>query len=139
MSQQQQWTPKNLLSTASSCWKAITLQTAVKLDVFSCIAAGSTESLALAEKLGADARAVTMLCNALAAMGLLKKEGGLFQNAEPALRYLVKSSPEYIGYIIREVHTDTYIHHTFFKSHTVFICTSSSAQDSIAFPIATII
>ena len=100
MSQQQQWTPKNLLSTASSCWEAITLQTAVKLDVFSCIAAGSTESLALAEKLGADARAVTMLCNALAAMGLLKKEGGLFQNAEPALRYLVKSSPEYIGYII---------------------------------------
>ena len=100
MSQQQQWTPKNLLSTASSCWEAITLQTGVKLDVFSCIAAGAAEPLALAEKLGADARAVTMLCNALAAMGLLKKEGTLFKNTEPARQYLVKSSPEYIGYII---------------------------------------
>ena len=94
------WTPKNILSTASACWEAITLQTAVKLDVFSCIAAGAAEPLELAKKIGADGRAVTMLCNALAALGLLKKEGGLFLNAEPAQRYLVKSSPDYIGYII---------------------------------------
>ena len=100
MSENEIWTPKNILSTASSCWEAITLQTGVKLDVFSCIAAGAAEPLALAEKLGADARAVTMLCNALAAMGLLKKEGEQFLNTEPASRYLVKSSPEYIGYII---------------------------------------
>ena len=78
MSQQQQWTPKNLLSTASSCWEAITLQTAVKLDVFSCIAADAAEPVELANKLGADARAVTMLCNALAALGLLKKRAGCF-------------------------------------------------------------
>ena len=106
MSKQQQWTPKNILSIASSCWEAITLQTAVKLDVFSCIAADAAEPFELANKLGADARAVTMLCNALAAMGLLKKEGQRFRNAESALQYLVKSSPDYIGYII------THFYHT---------------------------
>jgi len=103
---QHEWTPRNLLTTASSCWEAITLQTAVKLDVFSCIEAGAAHPEDLSLKLGADARAVTMLCNALVAMGLLRKEGELFQNAEPARRYLVKSSPEYIGYII------THFYHT---------------------------
>ena len=106
MKDNETWTPKNLLSTASSCWEAITLQTGVKLDVFSCIAAGAAEPLVIAGKLGADARAVAMLCNALAAMGLLKKEGALFQNTESARRYLVKSSPDYIGYII------THFYHT---------------------------
>jgi predicted O-methyltransferase YrrM len=106
MNDRQTWTPKNLLSTASSCWEAITLQTAVKLDVFSCIAGGAARPDDLSRELGADARAVAMLCNALAAMGLLEKQGGLFQNAEPARRYLVKSSPEYIGYII------THFYHT---------------------------
>jgi SAM-dependent methyltransferase len=106
MALKRQWTPKDLLRTASSCWEAITLQTAVKLDVFSCIEAGAAHPDDLKRKLGADARAVTMLCNALAAMGLLKKEGGMFRNTKPARQYLVKSSPDYIGYII------THFYHT---------------------------
>jgi len=100
MAQQRQWTPKDLLTTASACGEAITLQTAVKLDVFSGIEAGAAHPDTLARELAADARALTMLCNALAAMGLLKKEGELFRNTEPARQYLVKSSPDYIGYII---------------------------------------
>jgi SAM-dependent methyltransferase len=106
MAQQRQWTPKDILSTASSCWEAITLQTAVKLDLFSCIEAGAAHPGHLHLALGADARATGMLCNALAAMDLLKKEGGLFQNTESARKYLVKSSPDYIGYII------THFYHT---------------------------
>ena len=74
--------------------------------MFSCIEAGAAHPDDLSRELGADARAVTMLCNALAAMGLLKKEGGLFRNTEPARQYLVKSSPDYIGYII------THFYHT---------------------------
>ncbi len=62
--------------------------------------AGAAHPDDLSRELGADARAVTMLCNALAAMGLLKKEGERFRNTEPARQYLVKSSPDYIGYII---------------------------------------
>jgi hypothetical protein len=97
---QQEWNPGSLLSLANSCWPAITLQTAVKLDIFSCIADGCAEPEALAGKIGADARATAMLCNALAAMGLLVKQGSEYGNAEPARRYLVKGSPDYIGYII---------------------------------------
>lgn len=106
MSQPEQWTPKNLLSAAASCWEAITLQTAVKLDVFSCIEEGAASPEDVSEKLGAHSRAVTMLLNALAAMGLLDKQGERFLNTEPARQYLVKSSPGYIGYII------THFHHT---------------------------
>jgi SAM-dependent methyltransferase len=39
-------------------------------------------------------------------MGLLRKEGDLFRNTEPARQYLVQSSSEYIGYII------THFYHT---------------------------
>ncbi len=106
MAQQEPWTPKDLLRTAASCWEAITLQAAVKLDLFSCIEEGPADPSAVSEKLGADSRAVTMLCNALAAMGLLEKDGGRFRNTWPARQYLVKSSPGYIGYII------THFHHT---------------------------
>jgi len=102
----QEWNPGSILSTASSCWEAITLQTAVKLDVFSCIEEGAQSPEAVSEKIGADARAVTMLCNALAAIGLLEKREGRFENTGPARQYLVKSSPEYIGYII------THFYHT---------------------------
>jgi len=106
MTQQREWNSKSLVSLANSCWEAITLQTAVKLDVFSCIEDGANHPDDLSRQLGADARAVAMLCNALAAMGLLEKQGGLFHNAGPTRRYLVKSSPEYLGYII------THFYHT---------------------------
>ena len=103
---QHEWNSGSLLGLANSCWEAITLQTAVKLDVFSCIEAGAVTPVAVAEKLGADARATGMLCNALAAIGLLEKDGMQFHNTGPARRYLVKTSPEYIGYII------THFYHT---------------------------
>ncbi len=95
-----EWTPGNILKTASSCWEAITLQTAVKLDVFTWIEAGAGSPGEVAEKIGADARATGMLCNALAAMGLLEKKGESFDTTAPARRYLVRTSPDYLGYII---------------------------------------
>jgi SAM-dependent methyltransferase len=72
----------------------------VKLDVFSCIEAGAVHADELSRELGADARALSMLCNALAAMGLLIKQGEAYRNTGPARQHLVKSSPGYIGYII---------------------------------------
>jgi hypothetical protein len=103
---QHEWNPGSLLSLANSCWEAITLQTAAKLDVFTIIEAGANRPGELAEKLGADARATAMLCNALTAIGLLEKREDRFENTAPARQYLVKSSPEYLGYII------THFYHT---------------------------
>lgn len=57
----------------------------------------------IAERIGADARAVEIAANALTALGLLKKSEGLFANTDDSRDWLVSSSPAYKGSILRHV------------------------------------
>jgi len=100
MKNQDIWTPKKILKTSGSYWESFTLHAAVKLDVFTLIENNFKDPSKISEKLNADKRAVTMFLNALAAMGLLKKENDCFKNTEQSKVFLVKDSPEYIGSII---------------------------------------
>lgn len=93
--------------------------TAIELDVFSAVAGESTPGNAgnppaavanpgggetparhgagaadVARNIGADPRATEMLLNALVAIGLLVKEGGVFFNTPAANRYLVEGAPD---------------------------------------------
>ncbi|MDQ7821506.1 MAG: methyltransferase [Candidatus Eremiobacteraeota bacterium] len=70
------------------------------MGVFDLIEKAPGNSELLAEGLRCDARAVEILLNALAAMGLLEKEGEIFRNSVQASRYLVKSSPSYLGALV---------------------------------------
>lgn len=56
----------------------------------------------LAGELGVDSRALELLMNALAALGLLEKGGDLFGNAPVAAEFLAGSS--YRGHIFRHIH-----------------------------------
>lgn len=69
------------------------LLTAIELDVFTALGAGATGAAAAAT-LETEARATTMLLNALVAVGLLEKRDGMFRNTEEAARYFVAGSPE---------------------------------------------
>lgn len=54
----------------------------------------------VAAAIDAAPRAVAMLLNALTAMRLLRKVGDVFANTEESRLFLVRSSSEYVGYII---------------------------------------
>jgi SAM-dependent methyltransferase len=99
-----EWHPGTLLETSGGYWKTCALHAAVQLDVFTVMEDQRLSAEAVAEKLQADPRALTMLLNALTAMNLLEKSGDFYANTPEAWTFLSKSSPGYIGYIIKHHH-----------------------------------
>jgi predicted O-methyltransferase YrrM len=97
---QVKWNPGQLLELSGQYWKSLTLQAGVKLDVFTAIGDKNMTGGEVAAELACDKRAVTMLLNALRAMGLLGKSGDAFINTPTSRSLLSKDSPDYIGYII---------------------------------------
>lgn len=96
--------PGRLLAVSGEYWQAFTLHAAVELDLFSAIAAGAASASEVAGQIDADPRATAMLLNALAAMGLIAKDGDRYHNTEESRRFLVRSSTDYVGYMIRHHH-----------------------------------
>ncbi|MBI5594219.1 MAG: methyltransferase domain-containing protein [Deltaproteobacteria bacterium] len=99
-----EWHPGTLLETSGGYWKACALHAAVQLDVFTVMEDQRLSAEAVAERLKADPRALAMLLNALTAMNLLDKSGGLYANTPEAARFLSRKSTAYIGYIIKHHH-----------------------------------
>lgn len=81
-------------------WETKILLTAVKLDVFSVLDQRMRTAGEIAERIGADAKALTLLLNALVALGLLRLEEGGYVNSAAAREHLVKHSPQYIGHLL---------------------------------------
>jgi SAM-dependent methyltransferase len=75
---------------------------ATDLGLFNHLEEPRTAAEAAAE-VKADPRAVGILLNGLAAMGLVMKEGERFQNGELTSRYLVQGKDDYRGAIIRHM------------------------------------
>lgn len=98
------WNMKTLLETSGYYWKTCTLHTGVKLDIFTLIGSGPKDAETIRRHLGGDLRGVTILLNALSAMGLLVKETDTYRNTPESLRYLSTDSPEYSGFIIMHHH-----------------------------------
>ncbi len=63
------------------------LLTAIELDLFTAVGGGAGAA-AVAGELGTDPRATEALLNAVAAMGALEKEGGVFRNTETTRSHL---------------------------------------------------
>jgi SAM-dependent methyltransferase len=96
--------PGQLLSISGSYWQACTLHAGVRLEVFTVIGEDRVKDEEIARRLAGDVRGVTTLLNALAAMGLLTKQGEQYANTEMSKTFLVKGSPRYIGYILMHHH-----------------------------------
>ena len=80
--------------------EARAIQVALKLGIFEALAPAPLEAPAIAMRLGLDARATSLLANALTAMGLLHKREGEYALTDSARRYLLRDSNEYLGGMI---------------------------------------
>jgi hypothetical protein len=96
--------PGILFNLGSSYWQPCTLHAGVKLEVFTALAGQNCSLPELAEKLECNERGLGLLLNALAAMGLVIKNGANYCNAPLAEAFLVKDAPEYAGHIIMHHH-----------------------------------
>jgi ubiquinone/menaquinone biosynthesis C-methylase UbiE len=77
-----------------------TLATALDLGLFTEIAKGATTIAALSKAVGAPERGVRMVLDALVALGLLTRTGGAFVLAPDAAKFLVRTSPAYMGELV---------------------------------------
>ena len=77
------------------------LLTGAELDLFSLLVAAPLTVEQIAERIGANRRALTILLDALAAMGLLIKRDGCYQAEPSAARLLSADSPDSILPIIQ--------------------------------------
>lgn len=96
----EEWNRGRLLETSGYFWQTCALHASVRLDVYSIIGGGAVKKDELAERTGCDERALGMLLNALAAMKLLLKKNGAYENTDVGWKFLSKESPEYIGHMI---------------------------------------
>ncbi|MBU5614038.1 methyltransferase [Geomonas azotofigens] len=99
-----EWTPATLLELSGSYWSTCTLHAGVKLDIFTPLASTPMTVVELAGALTCDARGLAMLLDALAALGLLKKEDRLYSATAFSAKFLSRTSPEYLGHIIMHHH-----------------------------------
>ncbi|MBF0508768.1 MAG: methyltransferase domain-containing protein [Deltaproteobacteria bacterium] len=98
------WTDDQLLQVSGAFWATCALHTGVKLEIFTWIGDELLSAEEVADRCHGDARAVGMLLTALTAMGLLVKQEDKFLNTPSSKTYLVKTSPEYLGYMILHHH-----------------------------------
>ncbi|UKL13364.1 acetylserotonin O-methyltransferase [Dissulfurimicrobium hydrothermale] len=99
-----EWDPCAILKLSGSYWEACALHTGVLLDIFTHIGDISLPAEQVASKIKGDVRATAMLLNALTAMDLLIKESDRYRNTDHAIRYLSKTSDQYMGFIIQHHH-----------------------------------
>ncbi|MGH2359916.1 MAG: methyltransferase family protein, partial [bacterium] len=81
-------------------WETKILLTAVKLDLFSALGGKQLTATEVAQRIGADERALRLLMNALTAMGVLTKDADRFGNTEVARAHLARTSPSYVGHLL---------------------------------------
>ncbi|MCK5835626.1 MAG: methyltransferase domain-containing protein [Desulfobacula sp.] len=98
------WNPGTLLEMSGYYWKTCTLHAGVKLDIFSLIGSDTLSQCEISEKLDLKEKGLTMLLNALAALGLLVKEQDTYTNTQEALTFLSRDSKQYIGFMILHHH-----------------------------------
>ncbi len=93
------------LRQVSSFTSSRIILTANRYRIFDLIEAGGKSYRDVCRALKTDGRATEILLNSLVSIGLLKKMGSRYRNADVASRYLVKGKPDYQGDIMDHYHT----------------------------------
>jgi SAM-dependent methyltransferase len=101
---EEHWNPGTLMKISGAYWESFPLHVAVDLDVFTLIGENSLSGEEIASRWGGNPRSAKMLLDAIAAMGLLEKKENRYSNTEAAKTFLVKTSPGYMGWIVKHHH-----------------------------------
>jgi hypothetical protein len=91
----------DLMSLASGHVEARIVQTAVELGIFDALEASPLGAVAIATSRELHPQAAELLLNALTSLQLLNKQAEMFSLADISKRYLLVSSPNYVGGMIR--------------------------------------
>jgi len=92
-------TPERIYATLTGYQASAALACAIRLDLFTHVAAGADTPAALVPLAGASERGLRALLNHLVAHGFLAKRGERYACAEVAARFLDRRSPAYQGSI----------------------------------------
>src|SRR5262245_14839970 len=90
-----------LMRLASGHFEALLTQTALELAIFDALKDSAATAAAVANRLKLEPKATELLLNALVALELLHKGKDHFFLTETATKYLLTSSPQYAGAMIR--------------------------------------
>ncbi len=90
-----------LMGLAGGHAEARIIQTAVELGVFDALEASSLNVQSMAATLELNPRAAELLLNALASLTLLHKATNTFSLTDISRRYLLRSSPRFVGGMVR--------------------------------------
>jgi SAM-dependent methyltransferase len=93
--------PAVVTELATAYWKSMALLAANRLEIFQNLGEEALTEQQIAERCGAHPRSVGFLLNALAALGLLEKEGTRYRNGAATRVFLVPGQPAYLGDAIR--------------------------------------
>jgi SAM-dependent methyltransferase len=83
------------------------IRTAIELDLFTAIAAGQSNSVAVARQCGIAERGARMLCDFLVVHGFLTKSGQEYSLADDSAMFLDRKSPAYMGTCTRFLLNDS--------------------------------
>jgi len=89
--------PKIIKKLVKAVYSSFAMLAGMQLDVFTPLKDGPTSAEQIASAIGVKPVKLKPLLYALVAAGLLTMEGDLFSNTDEANRFLVKSSPSYLG------------------------------------------
>lgn len=91
------WSPEDLFEVSGGYWQGFALQVSALLGIYDLLEEGPLTVEGLAHRLGASERGLDLLLRALVAMGLLERTEEGFVNGPDAARFLVRTSPHYVG------------------------------------------
>lgn len=92
-----------ILGLAQGFMESRILLSAAELNVFTILKSTPLSAQEVATTIGADTRALSMLLDAVAAMGLLVKQEGRYRCEQSAARFLAEDSPETILPMVRHM------------------------------------
>ena len=96
---------EKILDYTRGFWITQVLMTAIDLDIFTILNSKPLTAFDIAKASHTDIRALSMLLDALASLELLQKiDNHLYRNTHNSSKYLVKTSSNYIGWLIHHHH-----------------------------------
>lgn len=89
--------PSRILDILCAYWQSETLKAALDLDLFTILGEGGLAPAELARRCGGDPGRVRRLCDALRALGLVRRHGSRYRPSADAARFLDTRSPDSIA------------------------------------------